>query len=544
VPSKASLGSAVNVSTTSGNTGFYKQVTITPPNSQKIASAANVSNPSQMRIPNTRMTVLPATPLQTVSLAPTSQQINVPMAPGSRALTSGKIISVPGNATSGPPPSTPQGVTIQKASIPVSQSGPRTISLPYGAATQVAAIAKPVSQAIPVARVCPQPNVVTITTTTGNLVQGAGNSVFIARTSSGSGGSGGQPVAINLSSNQTLNLSKQNTLQQGGAAKISVPAGQQARLVNLPSTAVSTLAQTVQQQAVDQDGGKMVASSPSRPSILGGRGGERDNAMPETPPPRPDSRNDDAGSSSSGSATLSATSSPGITGDREIVSTEDQNLQPSPRKKPRKQQLTSSVRPGSDQQWGEEEEELKRKLASSVPNKNEAVNTPASPPKPAANYIRDKPRMSLLHSYRHTWKSRHNHFLKQSDVRPREDPRPTVNELANQKYIMQKINGWKIYHLTSQMEDIIDMETELTSRLSNLQKKLDKNYLGENSKDLSKVQELIKANLQRSKVIQDQVKESKDHALQVFEHKSRVTDILHKYMSKRPVKKRDVKIMS
>ena len=52
------------------------------------------------------------------------------------------------------------------------------------------------------------------------------------------------------------------------------------------------------------------------------------------------------------------------------------------------------------------------------------------------------------------------------------------------------------------MEDIIDMEIELTSRLSNLQKKLDKNYLGENSKDLSKVQELIKANLQRSKVIQ------------------------------------------
>ena len=67
---------------------------------------------------------------------------------------------------------------------------------------------------------------------------------------------------------------------------------------------------------------------------------------------------------------------------------------------------------------------------------------------------------------------------------------------------MQKINGWKIYHLTSQMEDIIDMETELTTRLSNLQKKLDKNYLGENAKDLSKVQELIKANLQRSKLIQ------------------------------------------
>ena len=66
----------------------------------------------------------------------------------------------------------------------------------------------------------------------------------------------------------------------------------------------------------------------------------------------------------------------------------------------------------------------------------------------------------------------------------------------------QKINGWKIYHLTSQMEDVIDMENELTSRLSTLQKKLDKNALNEVSKDVTKVQELIKANLQRSKVIQ------------------------------------------
>ena len=108
----------------------------------------------------------------------------------------------------------------------------------------------------------------------------------------------------------------------------------------------------------------------------------------------------------------------------------------------------------------------------------------------------------MFDSYRHTWKSRHNHFLRHSDVKPRESPRPTVNELAGQKYIKQKINGWKIYHLTSQMGDVIDMETELTSRLSQLQKKLDKHALNEVNKDVSKIQELIKANLQRSKVIQ------------------------------------------
>ena len=52
------------------------------------------------------------------------------------------------------------------------------------------------------------------------------------------------------------------------------------------------------------------------------------------------------------------------------------------------------------------------------------------------------------------------------------------------------------------MEDVIDMENELTTRLSSLQKKLDKHSLNEVSKDVVKVQELIKANLQRSKVIQ------------------------------------------
>ena len=125
------------------------------------------------------MTVLPsASPLQTVSLAPTSQQINVPLGSGgARAITAGgKLISVSGagpgslGGPSGPPPNPPPGVTIQKSTIPVSSPSPRTISLPYGAPTPVVALPKPVSQAIPVARVCPQPNVVTITTTVGNVI--------------------------------------------------------------------------------------------------------------------------------------------------------------------------------------------------------------------------------------------------------------------------------------------------------------------------------------------------------------------------------------
>ena len=52
------------------------------------------------------------------------------------------------------------------------------------------------------------------------------------------------------------------------------------------------------------------------------------------------------------------------------------------------------------------------------------------------------------------------------------------------------------------MEDVIDVEMELTSKLSNLQKRLEKHAVNEVSRDLMKVQEIIKANLQRSQLIQ------------------------------------------
>ena len=64
------------------------------------------------------------------------------------------------------------------------------------------------------------------------------------------------------------------------------------------------------------------------------------------------------------------------------------------------------------------------------------------------------------------------------------------------------------------MEDIIDIETELTQRLCDLQKRLEKAAHPEIAgKEVAKTQELIKANLQRSKVIQDQVSWSIDHAV-------------------------------
>ena len=152
-----------------------------------------------------------------------------------------------------------------------------------------------------------------------------------------------------------------------------------------------------------------------------------------------------------------------------------------------------------------------------------------------------RPQMQLVQSYRHTWKSRHNHFLRYTDIKSKEPQKPTVNELANQKHVMQKVHGWKIYHLSTQIEDITDMEKELSTKLNSLHRKLDKFAHRDLGKDVSKVQEIIKANLQRSKLVQEQLKDSKDHSQELFEHKDKVVSILHRYASKRQIKKREIK---
>lgn len=65
-----------------------------------------------------------------------------------------------------------------------------------------------------------------------------------------------------------------------------------------------------------------------------------------------------------------------------------------------------------------------------------------------------------LQGYKHSWKSTNNHFQRYSDVKPREERRSTVVDLANQAHVLQKVNGWKIYHLTSQMEDLVCFKTQ------------------------------------------------------------------------------------
>lgn len=69
--------------------------------------------------------------------------------------------------------------------------------------------------------------------------------------------------------------------------------------------------------------------------------------------------------------------------------------------------------------------------------------------------VRKPASASLLNSYKQNWKATHNHYLRHADVRPKDERRPTIMDLANQYRVQDKVNGWKIHHLTTQMEDLV-----------------------------------------------------------------------------------------
>lgn len=55
------------------------------------------------------------------------------------------------------------------------------------------------------------------------------------------------------------------------------------------------------------------------------------------------------------------------------------------------------------------------------------------------------------------WRANALHFTRPTDVRKHSDKRPTVVEIAAQRQVLQKANGWKVHHLTAQMEDLVSI---------------------------------------------------------------------------------------
>ncbi|XP_077257851.1 uncharacterized protein LOC143894993 isoform X2 [Temnothorax americanus] len=272
-----------------------------------------------------------------------------------------------------------------------------------------------------------------------------------------------------------------------------------------------------------------------------------------SPPCSPKGDQDGGGCQSSGSTTVSATSSPGL--DEELDQsriTINPIIEMSPRKKPRKQQLTGVelTEPRCTEEEmqfiteeklkKESKEESKEKLSDKRQLSNVQSDIKSSTQQTEIT-IRTRPVPSLLGSWKSKWATRLHHYRRPSDVRPREERRPTVAELAQQKHVLQKLNGWKIYHLTTQMEDIAALEKQVHEKLKTTLMLLESQQTvkSKHSDGLERVNELIKGNMQRSSLISEGMNEARTQLVAIFQHKGPITDLLQRCGNKRAQKKRD-----
>lgn len=268
---------------------------------------------------------------------------------------------------------------------------------------------------------------------------------------------------------------------------------------------------------------------------------------PISPPSRPDSGGN--GNSSGGSTTISATSSPGLAETNEdsmphipLNIKEEENARPppemSPRKKPRKQQLTGN---DMDENMHEDMQFISETNVKKEPESDSNRSDPAREETAAETrrILRKPAGVSLLNSYRQTWKATHNHYLRYSDVKPKDERRPTIMDLSNQYRVLDKVNGWKVHHLSTQMEDLADQEQHVYNQLRDLLKDTEAEEGNGFDKDLNRINELIKGNLQRIKIINDGMIEAKTQIMKIFDHKIHVTDIISRCASKRNFKKRE-----
>ena len=50
-----------------------------------------------------------------------------------------------------------------------------------------------------------------------------------------------------------------------------------------------------------------------------------------------------------------------------------------------------------------------------------------------------------------------NHFMRYSDVKERDDRRPSVMDLANQPKVSQRVHGWKTHLISAEIVEMVNL---------------------------------------------------------------------------------------
>ncbi|CAK1596344.1 unnamed protein product [Parnassius mnemosyne] len=215
----------------------------------------------------------------------------------------------------------------------------------------------------------------------------------------------------------------------------------------------------------------------------------------------------------SGSTTMSASSEPPQ--DEPEPQRPPQRPPPdlSPRKKPRKQMLSNEVRQCEFT----------------------AEDAPPTPPTP----VNPMPKRATL-GYVCGWRGTALHFVRPADVRRREPRARDILAIASQRHVLTSAEGWKVHHLTAQMDDLVSLEADVGEQLEGVLRALE----NASGRALTAIKphshtllELIKGNIQRSKIVCEGIQEAREDILRVFKHRNFVSDILTRQADKRCFRK-------
>ncbi|XP_067230756.1 histone deacetylase complex subunit SAP130a isoform X2 [Chanodichthys erythropterus] len=202
----------------------------------------------------------------------------------------------------------------------------------------------------------------------------------------------------------------------------------------------------------------------------------------------------------------------------------------SPRKKPRKQQHVISTEETEMMETNSTDEE---RASSRAPG-----NRPERHESPPREYVdedgvryvpvRPRPPLTLLRHYRNPWKAAYHHFQRYSDIKVKEEKKGSLQDMANQRGVACRAQGWKVHLCAAQLLQLSNLEHDVYSRLTTLQEGLIPKKRAGADDDLHRINELIQGNMQRCKLVMDQVTEARDTMMKVLDHKDRVLKLLNK----------------
>ncbi|KAG7267140.1 hypothetical protein CRUP_031851 [Coryphaenoides rupestris] len=99
----------------------------------------------------------------------------------------------------------------------------------------------------------------------------------------------------------------------------------------------------------------------------------------------------------------------------------------------------------------------------------------------------------------------------------------------HQRGVACRAQGWKIHLCAAQLRQLSSLENDVYGRLSSLQEGLmPKKRVAAADDDLHRINELIQGNMQRCKLVMDQVTEARDTMMKLLDHKDKVLKLLNK----------------